>query len=132
MNYLQWREEFSIGVDSVDFEHQELMDMINIIYAELDNRRDVEEIKQTMGEVHAEISAHFALEERIMRYARYVEFEEHKNDHENLLDQIRTMMDAIENDPEHALDDLSEALADWFRGHFVTFDARLHKGLGDH
>jgi hemerythrin len=132
MNYLQWREEFSIGIDSVDFEHQELMNMINIIYAELDNRRDVEEIKQTMGEVHAEISAHFALEERIMRHARYVEFEEHKNDHENLLDQIRTMMDAIENDPEHALDDLSEALADWFRGHFVTFDARLHKGLGDH
>ncbi len=42
MNYLQWREEFSIGVDSVDFEHQELMDMINMIYAELDNRRDIE------------------------------------------------------------------------------------------
>ena len=132
MNYLQWREEFSIGVDSVDFEHQELMDMINMIYAELDNRRDIEEIKQTMGEVHAEISAHFALEERIMRYARYAEFEEHKNDHENLLDQIRTMMDAIENDPEHALDGLSETLADWFRRHFVTFDARLHRGLGDH
>ncbi len=132
MNYLQWREEFSIGVDSVDFEHQELMDMINMIYAELENRRDVEEIKQTMGEVHAEISAHFALEEHIMRHARYVEFEEHKNDHENLLDQIRTMMDAIENDPEHALDGLSEALADWFPSHFVPFDARLHKGLGDH
>ena len=132
MNYLQWREEFSIGVDSVDFEHQELMDMINMIYAELDNRRDVEEIKRTMGEVHAEISAHFALEERIMRYARYAEFEEHKNDHENLLDQIRTMMEAIENDPENALDVLSETLADWFRSHFVTFDARLHRGLGDH
>ncbi len=25
MKYLQWREEFSIGVDSVDFEHQHLM-----------------------------------------------------------------------------------------------------------
>jgi hemerythrin len=132
MNYLQWCEAFSIGVDSVDFEHQELMDMINMIYAELENRRDVEEIKQTMGEVHAEISAHFALEERIMRHARYKEYDAHKNDHENLLDQIRTMMDAIENDPENALDVLTEALADWFRGHFVTFDARLHRGLGDH
>ncbi len=132
MNYLQWCEAFSIGVDSVDFEHQELMDMINMIYAELENRRDVEEIKQTMGEVHAEISAHFALEERIMRHARYKEYDAHKNDHENLLDQIRTMMDAIEIDPEHALDMLSDKLADWFRRHFITFDARLHNKLGDH
>ena len=129
MKYLQWRKEFSIGVDSVDFEHQELMDIINMIYAELDNRRDAKQIRQTMGEVHAEISAHFALEERIMRHARYEEFDTHKNDHENLLDQIRTMMDAIENDTEHALDVLSEALGDWFSSHFVTFDARLHSRL---
>ncbi len=132
MKYLQWCKEFSIGNDAVDFEHQELMDMINLIYAELDNRRDVVQIRRTMGEVHAEISAHFALEERIMRHARYEEFDKHKDDHENLLDQIRTMMDAIENDPEHALDVLSDKLADWFRGHFVTFDARLHRKLGDH
>ena len=132
MKYLQWRKEFSIGVDSVDFEHQELMDMINMIYAELDNRRDVEEIKKTMGEVHAEISAHFALEERIMRRARYKEYDAHKNDHEELLDQIRILMDTIENDRERALDVLSEALADWFSNHFISFDARLHKNLGDH
>jgi hemerythrin-like metal-binding protein len=132
MKYLQWRKEFSIGVDSVDFEHQELMEIINLIYAELDNRRDVAQIRRTMGEVHAEVSGHFALEERIMRYARYEEFDAHKNDHEDLLDQIRTMMDAIENDPEHALDMLSEQLADWFSNHFATYDARLHKRLGDH
>jgi hemerythrin len=132
MKYLQWRDEFSIGIDSVDFEHQNLMEMINMIYAELDNRRDIAEIRRTVGEVHAEVSAHFALEERIMREAGYEEFAAHKNDHENLLDQIRTLMDAIENDPEHALDVLSEQLADWFSGHFNSFDARLHRQLGDH
>ena len=132
MKYLQWHKEFSVGVNSVDFEHQELIDMINLIYAELDNRRDIAEIKQTMGEVHAEVSAHFALEERIMRRARYEEYDAHKNDHEDLLDQIRTTIDAIENDPEHALDVLSEQLADWFRDHFLSFDARLHKSLGHH
>jgi len=132
MKYLQWREEFSVGVDSVDFEHQELMDMINMIYAELENRRDIAEIRQTMGEVHAEISAHFALEERIMRHARYEELDAHKNDHEDLLDQIRNMMDAIEDAPERALDVLSEQLADWFSNHVASYDARLHKKLGDH
>ena len=132
MKYLQWSDDFSVGVDSVDYEHQNLMDMINMIYAELEDRRDISEITQTISDVHAEISAHFALEERIMRDAGYEEFEAHKNDHEDLLDQIRTMMDAIENDPEPALDMLSEQLADWFSKHFATFDARLHSKLGDH
>lgn len=129
MKYLQWSEEFSIGVDSVDYEHKILMDMINMIYSELEDRRDIEEIKQTMSEIHTEISAHFALEERFMREAGYDEFSAHKNDHEELLDQIRTMMDAIQDGPEQALDKLSDQLADWFNNHFVSFDARLHNRL---
>ena len=127
MKYLQWSDQYSVGVTSVDYEHQHLIEMINMIYAELENRRDIEEIRSTVSDVHAEISAHFALEERIMQQAGYAEYEAHKNDHEELLDQIRDMMDAIDRDPESAIDQLSEDLSDWFGKHFATFDARLHK-----
>jgi hemerythrin len=130
MKYLKWDEHYSVGVESVDFEHQNLMDMINMIYAELADQRDIEEIEKTVSDVHAEISAHFALEERLMKNAVYDEYEAHKNDHEELLDQIRDMMDAIASDPEPALDRLSEQLSIWFSGHFATFDARLHNKLG--
>ena len=130
MKYLKWSDQYSVGVDSVDYEHQNLMDMINAIYAELEDQRDIAEIEKTISDVHAEISAHFALEERLMRNAGYEEYAAHKDDHEELLDQIRSMMDAIENNPEPALDVLSETLSDWFSGHFATFDARLHSKLG--
>ena len=130
MKYLKWSDQYSVGVDSVDYEHQNLMDMINAIYAELEDQRDIAEIEKTVSDVHAEISAHFALEERLMRNAGYEEYEAHKDDHEELLDQIRDMMDAIDDDPGPALDVLSEKLSDWFSGHFASFDARLHSKLG--
>ena len=130
MKYLQWNEDYSIGIDAVDFEHQTLIEMINLIYAELEDRRDIDEIRRTIGDVHMEISAHFALEERIMRDGNYEEYAGHKNDHEDLLDQIRTMMDALDNDAEKAMDKLSEQLADWFSVHFATFDARMHRKFG--
>ncbi|MBT8080617.1 MAG: bacteriohemerythrin [Gammaproteobacteria bacterium] len=130
MKYLRWNDSYSVGIDAVDFEHQTLIEMINMIYAELDDRRDIDEIRRTVADVHTEISAHFALEERIMRDGHYDEYEAHKNDHEELLDQIRTMMDAIENDGEAALEMLSEQLADWFSAHFATFDARMHSKFG--
>ena len=129
MKYLQWDPQYSVGDDDVDYEHQNLIETINEIFSELESDRDADEIYRTMSDVFAEISAHFALEERIMRLARYGEYEAHKNDHEDLLDEIRTMMESVQRDPDSAMDSLGDRLTDWFGKHFATFDARLHKKL---
>lgn len=130
MKYLEWSPAYSVGVESVDFEHQNLIAMINLIFAELEHRRNVDEIRNTMADVHSEISAHFALEERIMRRAKYEEYDAHKEDHEHLLDEMRSMMDAVDRNPDTALDTLSDQLEAWFRVHFATFDSRMHGKLG--
>lgn len=126
MTLLEWKSEFSIGIASMDFEHRRMISMINEIYDEMSLRRDPDSIEQFLGDVHAAINAHFALEERLMRDADYIEYDAHKDDHEELLDQIRDMMDEFLKDPEEGFTMLSENLADWFEKHFSTFDARLH------
>jgi hemerythrin-like metal-binding protein len=75
---------------------------------------------------------HFALEERIMRDAGYEEYEGHKEDHEDLLDEIRDLMDAFLADAENGGRLLKERLSAWFAKHFASFDARLHGQLGPH
>ena len=131
MSYLEWKAEYSVGIDSMDVEHREMIELINTVYAELEGRRDADAIEDFLGEVHSTISSHFALEERIMREAGYEEFVEHKNDHEALLDQILDMMDASFEDTEKGLALLEANLSSWFGKHFSTFDARLHGKL-DH
>ena len=123
---IEWKDQYSVGNDAIDFEHQELISSINSIYTILEGTRNIADIEQTICHVHADISAHFALEERMMREAGYAEFEDHKNHHEELLDQLRNMMDAIEAEGASALDELSEKLNAWFGVHFSTYDARLH------
>lgn len=129
MSLLEWKSEFSVGIASMDFEHQQMIRMINELYDELMQHNDKDSIEQFLGDIHAAISAHFALEERMMREAGYVEFEAHKDDHEELLDQIRDMMDAFRTDPENGFELLRGKLADWFAVHFGSFDARLHGEL---
>jgi len=129
MTLLTWKAEYSVGVESVDFEHQEMIGLINTIYEEIEDKKDPQSIEHFLGEVHAAISAHFALEERVMRNANYDEYEAHKDDHEELLDQIRDLMDEFFDAPEKGLQLLQENLSDWFAGHFATFDARLHGKL---
>ena len=129
MDLLQWKSEYSVGVESVDHEHREMIDMINELYKELQGRKDAESIEQFLGDIHMTISAHFALEERVMQQAGYSEFDAHKEDHEELLDQLRDLMDAYESDPEIGLSLLQDRLSHWFANHFSTFDARLHGEL---
>lgn len=132
MNLLNWKSEYSVGVESVDAEHREMIGLINDVYAKLGKSPDAEEVENCLEHIHTAISLHFALEERIMRENSYFEFEAHKEDHEELLDEIRDLMDGFAADTDAGARLLEKRLSDWFGRHFATFDARLHGKLGPH
>ncbi len=126
MTLLKWKPAYSLAIPSVDLEHREMIGLINECYERLVDRPEAEDISGFLGEIHSGISAHFALEEQAMRKAHYSEYEAHKADHEELLDEIRYLMDSFDRDPQSGNELLRNSLGDWFGRHFSTFDARLH------
>ena len=129
MTLLHWQDNFRVGVAEVDHEHRGLIELINSLHSALGTERAGERVEAFLGEIFASISAHFALEERVMRERRYDALAEHKVDHERLLDQLRDLMDAQSEGA--VLDDAAfgDQLSDWFAGHFGTHDARFHRHL---
>lgn len=130
MVLLEWKAEYSVGIASMDDEHREMIGLINDVYARLGEAPDAAIIDSCLEEIFSTISLHFALEERIMREHGYSEYEEHKDDHEELLDEIRDLMDTFAADPDEGARLLKTRLSDWFGQHFASFDARLHGKLG--
>ena len=131
MALIEWRDEFKVGVASVDYEHESMIALINELHAKLETSADKDTVLTFLGEIFAKISAHFALEEKTMRERGYDEYREHKEDHERLLDEIRDIMDRVEEEAEIDYEqELAGGLRDWFALHFKTKDARLHKMLG--
>lgn len=126
---LAWKEEFALGIPSVDSEHREMIAMINALHDTLLRPGQQDTVLAFLGEIHARIAAHFALEEKIMRERRYDQYQDHKDDHERLLDTIRDIMDRYEDDAGYDEAQLARQLDDWFAVHFRTRDARLHKHL---
>ncbi len=127
MPLVEWRAEFSVGVLAVDHEHRELIDIINAAHAKLGVAGAQHLVADFLGEIHARISAHFALEEKLMREQGYDKYEDHKADHERLLDEIRDIMDEYEG--RVGLDEkaFGARLRVWFIEHFRTKDARFHR-----
>ena len=129
MTLLEWKPEFSVGNAAVDHEHRELIELINNIQAGVSAGADREQLVGGLGEIYAQIAAHFALEEKMMRDADYVGYGVHKDDHESLLDQLTEIIDAVELEGRYEEQALSSVLNAWFSEHFRTHDARLHGRL---
>lgn len=127
MTLIKWQKEFFTGIPGVDFEHEELIKQINSIYTLIENKVDKESIIDSLGDIYGSISAHFALEEQMMKKHGYDQYMEHQADHERLLDDICDIADEFEKVVE--LDDqkFKQKLNDWFQLHFKTHDSRLHK-----
>ncbi len=133
MALIEWKTDYEIGIPSVDFEHRELIELINDLHASLADRPPRDAVATFLAEIFTQISAHFALEESEMRAMKYDQYADHKASHEALLDDLRDIMDEVDADDagryEH---ELSDRLERWFTVHFSTFDARLHRFLADH
>jgi hemerythrin len=127
MSQLQWRDEFSVGIAEVDHEHRELIELINELQKDLQAGSSTRKIVRSLGEIYAQIAAHFALEEKMMRTTRYPAYAEHKEDHEALLDDLRDIMDGVEYDGALDQAQLNVDLNRWFSDHFQTHDAKLHR-----
>ncbi len=130
---LVWKDQFATGMPGVDHEHRQLIELINSLFGRMAGGCSGELTREFLGEIYARISAHFALEEKVMREARYDQYAIHKADHEALLDRLRDIMDeAVEDEGYCCCESLGADLEQWFSVHFRTHDPRLHQQLGDH
>lgn len=128
---IEWRDEFKTGIASVDYEHRNMIVTINDLHGDTAIHRDKPAVESVLGEIHAGISAHFALEEKVMREMGYPAYAAHKSEHEALLDEISAVLAQVRNDPDFDYQDsLRETLRHWFGDHFKNADAKLHRMTG--
>ena len=132
MTLLDWKDEYSVGIEAIDDEHKELIAFINRFHQEFDAAEAKKTVPAFFGDLLVGISAHFALEEKFMRDQAYDRFGPHKEDHERLIDELREIMDAFAWAEEIDALELARCLDSWFTLHFRTHDAELHHAIGTH
>lgn len=126
MPNLTWTEDCRIGIDSLDYEHQDLFERINELHAALARHDTKDAVAATLGEIHARMAAHFALEEKVMRDGRYKGYAAHKAEHERLLDHLTEIIETFDAGDSPRLEaDLEAELERWIVGHVLTSDRRM-------
>ncbi|MDH3947377.1 MAG: bacteriohemerythrin [Gammaproteobacteria bacterium] len=122
----KWDDSFLIGIDELDHEHKVLIDDINRLHDELARHEEKSEIEKCLGDICARMQAHFALEEHVMKEHGYKFFDEHKREHEKLLDGYTECMAQFLNDTSTPFSSpIENNLKHWVLTHIVTSDKKM-------
>ncbi|MEE8495677.1 MAG: hemerythrin family protein [Xanthomonadales bacterium] len=123
---IKWDDSFLIGIKELDYEHKALINDINRLHLELARQDQKSEIEKCMGDIYARMQAHFALEEHVMKERRYKFFDEHKREHENLLDSYTEYMMQILNDTVVSCSNpIEDTLKHWVKNHIINSDKKM-------
>jgi hemerythrin-like metal-binding protein len=123
---IEWDDSFLIGIRELDHEHKVLINDINRLHGELARHDEKSEIERCLGDIYARMQAHFALEEHVMKEHRYKFFDEHKREHEKLLESYTEYMMQILNDTIVSYSSpIEDALKDWVMNHIIKSDKKM-------
>ena len=118
MVLIEWRDDFSTGVSDIDYEHRQLISLINSFYTALEEKADKDKLVKVLDDIYGEIYSHFVHEEILMEKHGYDQYQEHHTDHVDLLDDIRAITDEREVQGIFDEQQLKLKLNDWFSIHF--------------
>ena len=122
----EWDDSFLIGIEELDHEHKRLIEDINRLHAELARRQEKPEIEKCLGDIWARMQAHFALEEHVMKEHGYRYFNQHKREHDELLDSYTESMTQFLSDTTGSASQAMEAkLKHWVIDHIATSDKKM-------
>ena len=111
----------------IEYEHQELVELINECYEQIASNTDVGTIEILLNQIYAGIAEHFSSEKELMENSTYPDREEHLESHEKLLTVLRDLIDHFVEKPDEGVIVLQTTLAEWFGRHVSTLDQTLHK-----
>ncbi|MCU7876925.1 MAG: hemerythrin family protein [Candidatus Thiodiazotropha sp. (ex Lucinoma borealis)] len=127
--FLQWRDDWYLGVDEIDQQHLALVDLVNRIAQSLEDSEQPSGSKKTAMDLllllQDETRSHFKDEEDFMRIHDYPEQRSHHREHALLQAELRDLIREVE-EQERLLDlDILISLKHWLINHVIDSDLEI-------
>lgn len=124
MSVAHWSPNLSVGVEVLDSDHQELIEVLNRLDTEVGRGAGHDEIARILDDLISHTEAHFRREEEIMAREDYPDAEHHAMIHQALRDEItefrQRFAGGMEIGPE-----ITEFIKRWLIGHIMESDKHL-------
>jgi hemerythrin-like metal-binding protein len=129
--FVEWKKEYSVGIDSIDRQHKKLVNLINHLQTAVDYSTGEEFEREALDELVDYTKTHFSYEEGLMEQNGYPDFEPHKAQHIKMIRQVESVIAEYEENKENAMQGALDFLRDWLINHINGTDKQYSKFLRD-
>ena len=127
--FFKWLPEYSVNINTIDAQHQELVSILNRLFIAVANREGDKVIAGILDALTDYTRTHFALEERLMEQAKYEYLEAHRQEHRKLMDELDRLSrkHLVEDKPIYF--EMLGVLKAWLKDHIQGVDQRYSVAL---
>jgi hemerythrin len=118
----EWKNEYSVGIGSIDAQHQNLFAIARELYAAMSAGQGKASLSRLLDRLVQYTAVHFAHEERLMRLNDYPDFQAHKAQHDALTKQVLAFQADFEGGRVSMTVQLLQFLKDWLEKHIKVSD----------
>jgi hemerythrin len=125
-NMVEWDERYSVGIQNIDDQHQELLRLINNFYLgcmEDDESAQIS-FKLTVHGLLNYITYHFDAEEQLLGRIKYPDIIAHSRQHAEFIRDILERVERFERGGAFSLKDFARYIRDWMLTHIALIDKK--------
>jgi hemerythrin-like metal-binding protein len=129
MPFLEWNDDYNIGVKEIDNQHRGLFDIISKLFTTRQYEPDGKYYFLTLNKLIEYARVHFATEERYMREAGYAKLAEHKQEHIQFLSEVMKLSQSLEKKEPAIENKILDYLKSWYMTHILGTDRDYQQAL---
>jgi hemerythrin len=129
MEKISWKNEYSVGIEKIDRQHQRLFEIINKIIDCCNFTGDKDQAAETIKEMVVYARVHFSDEEKLMRQYEYPNLEKHKKEHNYFIDTTADLAVGYMNNKNTTACEITAFLTIWLTNHILKTDMKYKEML---
>jgi hemerythrin len=127
--FFKWLPEYSVNIKTIDDQHQELVNILNRLFVAVSKREGSNAIAGILDALTSYTRTHFALEERLMREAKYKDLIPHMEEHRKLIAQLDELCNKHMMEEKPIYFEMLSFLKSWLRDHIQGVDTKYSAAL---
>jgi len=124
MAFINWNENLSVKIASIDEQHKKLIGLINNFYEEVSHRTNDENISMLIKGMKDYTQLHFDNEEKYMKRFNYPEYETHKKEHDFFISKVTDLEEKYNKGKVILTFEITTFLKDWIKKHIQGSDKK--------
>ncbi|AKU10523.1 hemerythrin-like metal-binding domain-containing protein [Azoarcus sp. CIB] len=121
----EWSDSFNVGIQEIDEQHRILVDLLNQLHAAIRDHKGSQACRAILDQLAEYTRTHFLLEESLMRVSHYSGLDLHKQQHEDLIAQVKSLQDKLDSGQASISFELLHFLQVWLTKHINESDKRF-------